>query len=118
MWGVGRARSPSYAAVKGGVIMLADCLSRVVGKDNIRVNVISPGVTETALYDSHFYDAKGEAHTLNEEEKRNFMGGFAKQTALGRVGVPEDIANMALFLASDESAQITGGVFLVDGGRV
>ena len=46
------------------------------------------------------------------------MGGFAKQTALGRVGVPEDIANMALFLASDESAQITGGVFLVDGGRV
>jgi NAD(P)-dependent dehydrogenase (short-subunit alcohol dehydrogenase family) len=118
MWGVSKARSPSYAAVKGGVVMLGDCLSRLLGKDNIRVNVICPGITNTALYDSHFYDAQGAAHTLNEDEKRAFMAGFSKNIALGRVGKPEDIASLALFLASDESSFITGESFLIDGGRL
>ena len=98
--------------------MLGDCLSRLLGKDNIRVNVICPGITNTALYDSHFYDAQGAAHTLNEDEKRAFMAGFSKNIALGRVGKPEDIASLALFLASDESSFITGESFLIDGGRL
>ncbi|MGP8079080.1 MAG: SDR family NAD(P)-dependent oxidoreductase [Dehalococcoidales bacterium] len=115
--GTSRARSPSYSAVKGGVILLADCLSRLVGQYNIRVNTICPGVTNTALYDSHFYDAQGNAKTLNEEEKRAFMAGFNKQISLGRVGTPEEIANLALFLASDESSHITGEAILIDGGR-
>jgi NAD(P)-dependent dehydrogenase (short-subunit alcohol dehydrogenase family) len=115
--GTGRARSPSYAVVKAGVILLTDCLSRLVGQYNIRVNAICPGVTNTALYDSHFYDAQGNAKTLNEEEKRAFMAGFNKQISLGRVGTPEEIANLALFLASDESSHITGEAVLIDGGR-
>ena len=118
MWGISKARSPSYSAAKGGEVMLGDCLSRLLGKDNIRVNVICPGITNTGLYDSHFYDAKGAAHTMNEEEKQAFMTGFAKTMALGKVGTPEDIANLALFLASDESAHITGEALLIDGGRL
>jgi len=104
--------------VKAGVILLTDCLSRLVGQYNIRVNCICPGVTNTALYDSHFYDAQGNAHSLNEEEKRSFMAGFNKQISLGRVGTPEEIANLALFLASDESSHITGEAILIDGGRM
>jgi 3-oxoacyl-[acyl-carrier protein] reductase len=118
VWGVSKARSPSYSIVKGGVVMMGDCLARLLGKDNIRVNVICPGITNTGLYDSHFYDAQGKEHTLNEEEKRAFMAGFSKNIALGRVGKPEDVANLALFLASDESAFITGESFLIDGGRL
>jgi NAD(P)-dependent dehydrogenase (short-subunit alcohol dehydrogenase family) len=116
--GVSKARSPSYSAVKGGVIMLGDCLSRLLGQYNIRVNTICPGVTNTALYDSHFYDAQGNVHNLNEEEKSTFMAGIAKHISVGKVGTAEDIASLALFLASDESSHITGEAFLIDGGRL
>ena len=115
--GVSRSKSPSYAAVKGGQIMLGNCLSRLLGKDNIRVNIICPGVTNTALYDSHFYDVRGMAHTMNEEERSAFMTGQNKTISLGRVGAPEEIASLALFLASDESSHITGQAILIDGGR-
>ena len=115
---VSRSKSPSYAAVKGGQILLGNCLSRILGKDNIRVNIICPGVTNTALYDSHFYDVRGIAHTMSEEERNAFMVGQNKTTALGRVGTPEEIASLALFLASDESSHITGQAILIDGGRL
>jgi len=117
MLGVGRGRAPGYAAVKGGIIMVGDCLSRLLGKDNIRVNVICPGVTDTALYDSHVYDSHG-VHNLTDEEQRAFIAGAAKRTALGKVGTAEDVAFLALFLASDESSHITGAAYLIDGGHV
>lgn len=111
MWGISKGGLPAYCTAKGGVIMLGDCLSRLLGKDNIRVNVICPGVTNTAIYDLY------GSHVQTKEDKEAAMTEAAKGIALGKVGQPDDVASLALFLASDESSHLTGGAYVCDGGR-
>jgi len=93
-----------YSVSKAGIIMLTQVLAREWGQYEIRVNAIAPGVVKTKLSEALWKDpAKGEE--------------AAKSKALGYIGVPEDIAGAALFLASDASSYITGEVIVVDGGE-
>lgn len=92
----------SYTCAKAALIGLAKSLAVQFGPDNIRCNIIHPGMVDTPL----------QAPYLSDEKKR----AIGESLPLGRIGLPRDIANAALFLASDESSFMTGAELLVDGG--
>ncbi len=94
-----------YSAAKGAIITLTQAVAIEVGRDRIRVNCICPGGVNTPLV--HRGTPGGE----QAAEER-----MAKMQPIPRAGHPEDIANMALFLASDDSEWITGTAMVVDGG--
>jgi NAD(P)-dependent dehydrogenase (short-subunit alcohol dehydrogenase family) len=98
---VGHGASDAYTAAKGGVVSITRSLAVEHGPEGIRANCIVPGPIETPLVDRIAPEAR-EA--------------FGANIPLGRWGRPEDIANMALFLASSESDFCTGQTFVVDGG--
>jgi 3-oxoacyl-[acyl-carrier protein] reductase len=91
----------NYSASKGGLIAYSKSLSKEVGSRGIRVNCIAPGFIDTDM-----------THAVNEDIRRAWV----EQIPLKRAGKPEDVANAALFLASDLSTYITGQVIGVDGG--
>jgi NAD(P)-dependent dehydrogenase (short-subunit alcohol dehydrogenase family) len=97
-----------YSVAKCAVIHLTKTAALELGEHGIRVNAICPGFIATAL-------AAGRPDAGETEIDQMRAAGAASQV-LGRVGEPRDIANMALFLASDDSAWITGQDFVVDGG--
>lgn len=99
----GEVRLTIYSATKAGVIGFTKALAKEVGPYGINVNCVSPGVTRTP----------GTAEVLKEEG-----GDGGKHPALGRLGEPEDIANMVVFLASDKANYITGQNLVVCGGLV
>jgi len=92
----------AYTAAKGALISLNKSLAIQFARDNIRCNIIHPGIVETPLQVPYLNDA------LRAE--------FKTAIPLGRIGQPRDIAYAALFLASDESAFMTGAEMIVDGG--
>jgi NAD(P)-dependent dehydrogenase (short-subunit alcohol dehydrogenase family) len=107
-WGLaGGPRAASYCASKGGVVLLTKAMAIDHGPEKIRVNCICPGDTDTPLL-------RGEAEQLGEPVER-FLEGAADRP-LRRVGSPEEIAEAALFLASDAAAFVTGAALVVDGG--
>ena len=97
----------NYAPSKAGVISLTKVVAKALGQYGINVNAIAPGVilTEILLYNR------------TQEEVEAYKARRRAVAALGEVGTVEDIANLALFLASDESSFITGQVIACDGGR-
>lgn len=97
----GQGGQVNYAASKGGLIVYSKSLAKEVGARGIRVNCIAPGFVETDM-----------TAVLKEDLKKSMIDAVP----LKRAGKPEDIANAALFLASDLSAYITGQVIGVDGG--
>jgi NAD(P)-dependent dehydrogenase (short-subunit alcohol dehydrogenase family) len=107
-WGLaGGARAAAYCASKGAVVLMTKAMAIDHGAQKIRVNCICPGDTDTAML-------RHEAGQLGEAEGR-FLAEAAKRP-LGRVGMPEEIAQAALFLASDASSFVTGTALVVDGG--
>ena len=98
---LGNAGQANYAASKAGIIGLTKTMARELGSRGITVNAIAPGFVDTEM-----------TEILSEELKEN----ACKQIILGRFGKPEDIANTAVFLASDKADYITGQVISVDGG--
>jgi NAD(P)-dependent dehydrogenase (short-subunit alcohol dehydrogenase family) len=107
-WGlVGGKRAALYCASKGAVVQLTRAMAIDHGPINIRVNCICPGDTETPMLLS-------EADQLGKP-LAPFLAEAAERP-LGRIGQPEDIANAALFLASESASYITGSVLVVDGG--
>jgi len=107
-WGlVGGADAVSYCASKGAVVNMTRAMAIDHGKDNIRVNCICPGDTDTGML-------RSEARQLGIPDTE-FLAEAASRP-LGRIGTPEDIAQAALYLASDAAAFVTGTVLVVDGG--
>jgi len=107
-WGiVGGAKAASYCASKGAVVLLTKAMALDHGPQNIRVNCICPGDTETPML-------IGEARQLGVDEEEFLEE--AKQRPLQRIGKPEEIANAVLFLASDAASYVTGTALVVDGG--
>src|SRR6516165_800019 len=96
----------TYAAAKGAVISLTRAAALQLGRDHIRVNCICPGAINTPIWGAlpEFSDPAAVAQALDNAQ------------AIPRVGRPEDIASMVLFLASDESQWVTGTAMIVDGG--
>lgn len=105
---VGSPFSPMYSFTKGGIIALVRSMALAMAPDGIRVNAIAPGSVETPGLPA-FFRASPE-----ETEKRK--AAFFAQIPLGRAAQPEEIAQVALFLASDMSSFVTGVTIPVDGG--
>jgi NAD(P)-dependent dehydrogenase (short-subunit alcohol dehydrogenase family) len=107
-WGlVGGADAVSYCASKGAVVNMTRAMAIDHGRENIRVNCICPGDTDTGML-------RDEARQLGVPNTQ-FLAEAATRP-LGRVGRPEDVAQAALYLASDAASFITGTVLVVDGG--
>jgi NAD(P)-dependent dehydrogenase (short-subunit alcohol dehydrogenase family) len=107
-WGlVGGARAAVYCASKGAVVLLTKAMAVDHGPQNIRVNCICPGDTDTGML-------RDEAQQLGEHEDL-FLAQSARRP-LGRIGKPEEIAQAALYLASDAASFVTGTALIVDGG--
>ncbi len=94
----GYLRTCVYSVAKTGVVVFSKSLAKEEAKQGIRVNVVNPGFIETEAY--------------TEEMKKD----MPKSVPLGRLGKPEDVANVVAFLASDEASYITGSVLNVHGG--
>lgn len=97
-----------YSVAKAGVIHLTKTVALELGEHGIRVNAICPGVIATPL-------AAGPK-TVRDGKMDKFRENVGRHQPIGRVGEPEDIANLALFLAGDRSTFITGTAHVVDGG--
>lgn len=97
------AGSEAYSASKGGVMAFTRVLAIDYARDGIRVNAIVPGTIDTPMNAPALADP---------EQRRALIAG----EPIGRLGTPEDLAGVAVFLASDESTFATGGSFFVDGG--
>jgi NAD(P)-dependent dehydrogenase (short-subunit alcohol dehydrogenase family) len=98
-----------YAAAKAGLVAAARALAPEVGRHGIRVNAIAPGTIDTPMLHR---DLSG----MSSEEADGFLEQVALANALGRVGRPEEIADVVVFLASDASSYVTGTTVVVDGG--
>lgn len=105
------AEMSAYDASKGDVLMLTKSLARELGKHDIRVNAIAPGGIVTQAIKSHMRGTSQEARAELKELKT-----FMSRMALGHMGRPDDIARVALFLASDLAGYMTGTMVVVDGG--
>ncbi|MFC1929207.1 SDR family NAD(P)-dependent oxidoreductase [Chloroflexota bacterium] len=108
----GSSRSTAYAASKAGVVLLSRVLARSFAKDNIRVNCICPGPIKTPLAEYFL------GYPKTEEERQKKLATVAALVPLGRVGKPEEIASLVLFLASDESSFVNGAALVADGGAL
>ncbi len=98
---MGNAGQANYAASKGGIIAFTKSCAKEFASRNVRVNAIAPGFIETEM-----------TATLPED----VVASYAKVIPLQRMGKPADVAKLCLFLASEESAYITGQTIAVDGG--
>jgi 3-oxoacyl-[acyl-carrier protein] reductase len=98
-----RPNSIAYAASKAGVTGFTKSVAQALAGDNIRINAIAPGLIETDILDG---------------VEQSTLDGIVEETPLGRIGTPEDVADLARFLLSEESRFITGQTLVVSGGRV
>lgn len=103
---------PEYRAAKAGVLALTKSLAIELGEYGIRVNAVSPGPTKTEMVAMEGSVPQEKLEQIVEAS----LGAMLGMQVLQRVGLPEDIAQAALFLASDRSAQVTGLDLIVDGG--
>jgi NAD(P)-dependent dehydrogenase (short-subunit alcohol dehydrogenase family) len=104
---MGIANHTAYAATKAALRSYARTWAAEFKDRGIRVNTLSPGVTDTPMLDSQ---------SETPEEREALVNMYVKMVPLGRMGRPEEVANAALFLASDESSYMTGADLMNDGG--
>jgi len=102
---LGPAGMPAYVAAKSAIVGLTKALARQYGPDGIRVNAVLPGWVVTQRQLDLWLTPEAEAEWMS-------------QVALKQRILPEDVANLALFLAADDSRMITGQALVIDGGRV
>tara|TARA_B100001029_G_C15059749_1_gene457383 strand:- start:2144 stop:2896 length:753 start_codon:yes stop_codon:yes gene_type:complete len=99
----GNSGQSNYAASKAGIIALTKSMAKELGKRNITINAVAPGYIET---------------NMTKELSENLKEQMVSSIPLGKLGKPDDVANMVCFLASKEAEYITGQTFNVDGGMV
>jgi len=92
-----------YATSKAGVEMMTKTMALELAKDNIRVNLVAPGAILTDM-------------NIELKENKAELEKVLKQIPIGRIGTPEEVANVVEFLASDKASYVTGASFFVDGG--
>ena len=97
--------SPAYCSSKSAVIHLTKVMALEYAKDNIRVNCVCPGPIDTPMFRKSF---------KNKKEAENYI---KNHTITGRIGKPEEVAKVVLFLASDDASFVTGSAYSVDGGE-
>jgi len=100
---IGNVGQANYSASKAGIIALTKTTAKELASRNINVNAIAPGFIDTEM-----------TKVLPENIKQKML----EQIPLGRFGLPEEVAKVCLFLASDDSSYITGQTIVVDGGMV
>ena len=100
---IGNAGQSNYSASKAGIIGLTKSTAKELGSRNITINAVAPGYISTVMTDQ-----------LDDDIKEKLISSIP----LGRLGKPEDVANLVCFLASDKASYITGQTFNVDGGMV
>jgi 3-oxoacyl-[acyl-carrier protein] reductase len=98
----GKFGQSNYAASKAGIVGLTKSAARELGKYGIRVNAVAPGLIETEMVSA-----------MPEEAKTKSL----EEIVLGRLGQPEDVAEVIAFLVSDMAVHVTGEVIKVDGGQ-
>ena len=101
--GVGMPGIVHYCASKGGIVAMTEALAGELAAYNIRVNAVSPGAIETPMMDSAKQDPK-------------MLEGIMARIPMRRIGKPEEVSNLVLFLASDASSYMTGSTVVIDGG--
>ena len=118
----GYVGSAAYCASKHGIIGLAKTLALELAQYKINVNIISPGAFDTNLRDEAVAErAKSQGMTVSEMLKKQAeagppKGGGGPQIPLGRMGTPQDIADLVMFLVTDKSSYITAQEIRIDGG--
>ena len=106
----GGANALSYCAMKGGTLNMTRAMCIDHGPDNIRVNTVCPGDVDTPMLKSECEQLGGEYNDKYREE--------CSARPIARLGTPEDVANVVLFLASNMSTWISGAHIVVDGGGI
>ena len=110
----GLSSSMIYSAAKAAVVHLSNCVAMQLGEQNVRVNCISPGGIATGIFGKAF----GLSSEAAEKTVESLKTGLAKLQPIPRAGITDDIANAAVFLASDQSSFVNGHNLVVDGGLV
>ncbi|WP_405609529.1 SDR family oxidoreductase [Streptomyces sp. NBC_00076] len=105
--------TPHYAASKFGVVGLTQSLAKELAKDRITVNAYCPGIVGSDMWD---YNDREWGRLLGDYKPGELMAEWVAGIPLGRAGTHDDIANLLLFLASEEAEYITGQAINVDGG--
>jgi meso-butanediol dehydrogenase/(S,S)-butanediol dehydrogenase/diacetyl reductase len=105
--------TPHYAASKFGVVGLTQSLAKELAADQITVNAYCPGIVGTDMWD---YNDREWGRLLGTYGPGELMAEWVAGIPLGRAGTNDDVANLLLFLASDEASYITGQSINVDGG--
>ncbi len=97
-----------YVGAKAAIENFTRSWALDLAEDGVRVNAIAPGAIETNIWD---------VPGLSKEESKNHRDKIASTIPFGRFGKPEDVANVALFLASDSASYVSGSIYAVDGGQ-
>jgi NAD(P)-dependent dehydrogenase (short-subunit alcohol dehydrogenase family) len=106
---IGNPKTAAYCASKGAVIALTRAMALDHAPDGIRVNSICPGAIDTPLHKQVMLE-------LSPEEREAWKSRVKVRYPLGRIGTPDEVANLALFLATDKSSFMTGAAVSIDGG--
>lgn len=115
-WGLkGGDQAVAYCAVKGGIVNVTRAMAIDHGHQKIRVNSVNPGDTDTAMLRD---EGRQTGIVKDEADQAAYLADCGTGRPLARIGVPEDIANAVLFLASDLASWITGAALVVDGGGI
>lgn len=108
-WGLkGGERAAAYCASKGGLVLLTRAMALDCARDGIRVNAVCPGDVDTPMLLAEAAD--------NDMDIEDYLAQAAEENPNGRIGTPEEVAALALFLASDAATHITGTAIPIDGG--
>ena len=111
---VGSPFSPVYSAAKFAVIGMTRSLAKRYGREKIRFNAVCPGSIDTPML--RVFVSRPDQQQTQGVDKEQLVAQRGAQNAMGRIAQPDEIANAALFLLSDEASFVTGSVLAVDGG--